>query len=61
VVQDTLCLAWQDNNIILALSNIYTVDQAKDFRETVRKRPAKISTNGRIIRRVFGNDPKKEL
>jgi hypothetical protein len=31
VVQDTLCLAWQDNNIVLALSNIYTVDKAEDF------------------------------
>jgi hypothetical protein len=26
VVQDVLCLAWQDNNIVLALSNIHTVD-----------------------------------
>jgi hypothetical protein len=61
VVQDTLCLAWQDNNIVLALSNIYIVDQAEDFREKVRKRPAKTSTNGRIVRRVFGDDHQKEL
>jgi hypothetical protein len=25
VVKNTLYLAWQDNNIVLALSNIYTV------------------------------------
>ena len=31
VVQDTLCLAWQDNNIVLALSNIHSVNKAKDF------------------------------
>jgi hypothetical protein len=31
VVKDVLCLAWQDNNIVLALSNIYTVNKAKDF------------------------------
>jgi hypothetical protein len=61
VVQETLCLAWQDNNVVLALSNVYTVDQAEDFREKVRKRPAKTSTNGRIVRRVFGDDHKKEL
>ena len=30
VVQNTLCLAWQDNNIVLALSNVHTVHTAKD-------------------------------
>jgi hypothetical protein len=29
VVQNTLCLAWQDNNIVLALTNIHTVHTAK--------------------------------
>jgi hypothetical protein len=61
VVQDVLCLAWQDNNIVLALSNIHTVDKAEDFRERVRKRPAKTSTNRRIIRQVFGSDHTKGL
>ena len=61
VVQDVLCLAWQDNNIVLGLSNIHTVDKAEDFREKARKRPAKTSTNGRIVRRVFGNDYVKDL
>jgi hypothetical protein len=61
VVQDVLCLAWQDNNIVLALSNIHTVDKADDFREKARKRPAKTSTNGRIVRRVFGSDYVKDL
>jgi hypothetical protein len=44
-----LYLAWQDNNIVLALSNIHTVNQTEDFREKVHKRPAKTSINGRII------------
>jgi hypothetical protein len=30
VVQDIFCLAWQDNSIILALSNIHTIDKAED-------------------------------
>jgi hypothetical protein len=55
------CLAWQDNNIVLALSNIHTVDKAEDFRETTRRRPAKTSTNGRIVRKVFGSDHTKSL
>jgi len=50
VVNETLCLAWQDNNIVLALSNVHTVHRAEDFREKVRKRPAKTSTNRHIVR-----------
>jgi hypothetical protein len=61
VVDNTLCLAWQDNNIVLALSNVHTVHKAEDFREKIRKRPAKTSTNGRIVRQIFGSDPTKEL
>jgi hypothetical protein len=30
VKQDILCLAWQDNNIVLGLSNIYTMDKVED-------------------------------
>ena len=56
-----LCLAWQDNNIVLALSNIHTVNRAEDFREKQRRRPAKTSTNRRIVRKVFGEDYVKEL
>jgi hypothetical protein len=61
VVQDVLCLAWQDNNIVLALSNIHTVNRTEDFREKVRRRPAKTSTNGRIVRHIFADEPTKTL
>ena len=61
VVQDTLCLAWQDNNIVLALSNIYIVYKIDDFREKIRKHLAKTSINGRIVRTIFGDSPTKEL
>jgi hypothetical protein len=61
VIENTLCLAWQDNNIVLALSNIHTVHSANDFTARQRKRPAKSSTNGRIVRIVFGDDPTKIL
>ena len=59
VVEDVLCLAWQDNNIVLALSNIHTVHKVEDFRERQRKRPAKTSTNRRIVCKAFGEDPFK--
>ena len=61
VVNDILCLAWQDNNIVLGLSNVHTVDKAEDFREKKRKRPAKTLTNGRLVRGVFGDLLVKEL
>jgi Transposase IS4 len=61
VVDNTLCLAWQDNNIVLALSNIHTVHNTDDFREKVRKRPTATSTNARIVRTVFGEESTKEL
>jgi len=61
VVDNTLCLVWQDNNIILALSNIYTVYTSDDFREKIRKRLIKTSINRRIIRQVFSSDLIKEL
>jgi hypothetical protein len=60
-VDNKLCLAWQDNNIVLALSNIYTVNQTEDFREKVRRRPTKTSTHGRIIRQIFADEPTKSL
>jgi hypothetical protein len=41
VVDNTLCLVWQDNNIVLALSNIHTVHRSEDFKgfESVLQRP----------------------
>jgi len=56
-----LYLAWQDNNIVLALSNIYIVDKAEDFQEKARNRPIKILTNGCIIRKVFRSEHTKDL
>ncbi len=61
VVDNTLCLAWQDNNIVLALSTIHTIYTADDFIAQQRKRPAKTSTSAQIILLVFGSDAIKEL
>jgi hypothetical protein len=59
--RDVLCLAWQDNNIVLALSNIYTIDRTEDFCEKVCKRPAKTSINTRIVQHIFVDEPTKSL
>jgi hypothetical protein len=61
VVNNTLYLAWQDNNIVLALSNIHTVYTIKDFYKKVRRCPIKTSTNRRIVQQVFGDASTKEL
>ena len=61
VVQNTLCLAWQDNNIVLVLINIHTVNTAKDQINRIRKRPVKALTNSALIQKVFKDLAKKEL
>ncbi len=58
VVDDVLCLAWQDNNLVLALSTIHS---PTDFIERERKRPGEKSTNAEIVRKVFDGVPKKKL
>jgi hypothetical protein len=57
-VSNVLCLAWQDNNIVLCLSTLHSADS---FVACRRKRPGKTSTNGTIARRVFGEEVIKEL
>jgi Transposase IS4 len=59
VVDNVLCFAWQDNNIVLGLSNIHTVNTTANFILSERKRPAKTSTNGRLVRKTFGDKPSK--
>jgi hypothetical protein len=57
-VKDVLCLAWQDNNMVLALSTLHT---PTDLTERVRKRPAKTSTNGSLVQQVFREETQKKL
>jgi hypothetical protein len=57
-VQNVLCLAWQDNNIVFSMSTLYSADS---FIPRKRKRPGKTSTNALITRRVFGKEVVKEL
>ena len=45
----------------MALSNIHTIHTVNDFIARQRKRPAKTSTSGSIVRAVFRDDPIKEL
>jgi hypothetical protein len=56
--QGVLCVAWQDNNIVLLLSTIHSPYL---YVPTERKRPGAISTNAAIARAPFGTNIKKEL
>ena len=56
--EGVLCLAWQDNNIVLLLSTIHSPET---YTPTKRKRPAATSTNAAIARAPFGDQIIKEL
>jgi hypothetical protein len=56
--QGVLCLAWQDNNIVLLLSTIHSPEI---FTTTERKRPSATSTNAAIARAPFRDEIKKKL
>jgi hypothetical protein len=60
-VRKVLCLAWQDNNLVLGLSTVHTVDKSTDLVERDRKRPSKTSTNAAQVRPIFGDSHTKKL
>jgi hypothetical protein len=57
-VLNVLCLAWQDNNIVLSLSTLHSADS---FVACRRRRSGKTSINRVIARRAFGKEVTKEL
>jgi hypothetical protein len=56
-----LCLAWQDNNIVLSLSTVHTVHNVTDLITRERRRPRESSTNASIARKPFGNNVRMNL
>lgn len=60
-IDNVLCFAWQDNNIVTGLSTVHTVNQANDIIERQRRRPAHTSTSALITRPIFGKDAVKTL
>ena len=55
IVNNVLCISWQDNNFVLGLSIVHTIHQASSWVELEYKRPSKTSTNLAITQKVFGN------
>lgn len=60
-VEQVLCFAWQDNNIVLGLTTVHTVDKTEDFIIRTRRRPQKTSTNGPLVHRAFGDAAVKDM
>lgn len=60
-IDSVLCIAWQDNNIVTALSTVHTVHKSTDWIPRLRKRPAKTSTSAKIAREPFNDQSTKEL
>ena len=56
VQNDVLHVAWQDNNLVLALTTAYGVHEVDDTVSKKRKRPSKTSTNARVVLPAFQED-----
>jgi hypothetical protein len=61
IVNNVLCIGWQDNNFVLGLSTVHTVHQPQVGVLSERNRPSKTSTNSAITQKVFGNSPRMLL
>jgi Transposase IS4 len=55
-----ICFAWQDNNTILICSTVYKASEEYTIVRS-RRRPQLTSTNGPLVRKVFGNESCKSL
>ena len=61
VVNDVLCIGWQDNSFVLGLSTVYTIHEASSWVTSKRNCLSKTSTNANITREVFGDLPFMDL
>ena len=59
--QKVFCLGWQNNNIVLFFSTIYTIHNAIDFVKWEYQRPNKTFTIAAIARKSFRNSVQKIL
>jgi hypothetical protein len=61
IVDNVLCIGWQDNNFVLGLSTVHTVHKASSWVTSKRNRPSETSTNATVVREVFGDLPFMDL
>ena len=56
-----LTLCWQDNNVVIILSTVHTVDKTTNLIERKRRRLNKSSTNAVIVCQSFRKEVRKTL
>jgi hypothetical protein len=61
IVDNVLCIGWQDNNFVLGFSTVHTIHEASSWVVSERNRPSKTSINSAITRKVFGGLPSISL
>ena len=54
IVNNVLCIGWQDNNFVLGLSTVHTVHKVSSYVKSKHNYPTETSTNANITRKVFG-------
>ena len=60
-MDDVLCLGWIDNNAVIALRTVHTVDQVDDLVVRLRRRPPLTSTNASNARVPFERNSRAYL
>jgi len=55
-----ICYAWQDNNTVIACSTVHKSGEEQTIIRS-RRRPQITSTNGPLVRKVFGEEKQKDL
>jgi hypothetical protein len=60
-VGDVLCFGWIDNNAVLALSTVHTVNDVEDNVSRPRKRPITTSSNAAVTRIPFAGNSRALL
>jgi hypothetical protein len=61
VIDEVLSLIWMDNNYVLLLTTIHQVKGVEDYVCRVRRRQGASSTNARLVRLIFGDNPTKRI
>jgi hypothetical protein len=61
IIDNVLCIGWQDNNFVLGLSIVHTIHEASSWVSLECNRPSKTSTNSAITHKVFRDLPSMSL
>ena len=61
IVDKCLTFAWQDNNVVLAISTAHSLHRQADLTHVLRKQPKPTASNRQVVIPLFGTSPVKNL